>query len=192
MAVLSALWYAYNGDRRRDGSPGEGTRPPRLVRATATPLQTDAQLENATTTMTNFNGPQRSRQFHSELEYSPTAAYPTSPFDSAGARVDLREDRSENPIIGMERAAEICQLGRTQMWRYARDGKLPHFVTGTPERPEYKFRLADVQAFKRQRDRERSSRQLKSMKRRMKQAGVELRRMGNRTIISRDPRTLSA
>jgi len=114
--------------------------------------------------------------------------YPELSINSDGPqRTDVRDT-----WVGSERAAEEVGVGRTQMWRLASTkwapmqeaGKTPPvrvLVMGTDDRPEYKFLLADVLKFARER-------RFRKAQRRLMQAQNGLRML--MPILKADPKLL--
>lgn len=76
-------------------------------------------------------------------------------------------------LLSVTTAARLLGLGRTQVWRYAKDGTLPAIVLGTALRPHHYFRREDVLALKAARQAERT----KTGKQRQRRAQPQLRKL---------------
>lgn len=87
-----------------------------------------------------------------DLEKDPLRALDNELPPSLQPKSTTGTDR-RNEMIGVQEAADLLGLGRTQVWRYATEGHsrlgiLPHEIFGTTKRAEYKFKREHVLAFK--------------------------------------------
>lgn len=93
----------------------------------------------------------------------------TSSFPEKGAGAT---DQRGN-LLSVTTTARLLGLGRTQVWRYAKDGTLQAIVLGTALRPHHYFRREDVLALKVARQAERT----KAGKQRQRRAQPQLRKL---------------
>lgn len=95
--------------------------------------------------------------------------FTTSNFPEKGA--GTADERAN--LLSVVTAARVLGLGRTQVWRYAKDGTLPAIVLGTARHPMHYFRREDILALKAAREAERT----KKGTQRLRRAQPKLRKL---------------